>query len=64
MHKLTQFCAGVYVPLALSVQFCLKKHPGNVEMLSDAAGANLTGRWLQHRKPADDLQIPVFVCIF
>lgn len=64
MHKLPQFCAVVYAPLAPSVQFCLKKHPGIVEMLSDAAGLNLTGMRLQQENPADDLQIILFVWLF
>lgn len=49
MRTLTQFCAVVVERTFhfLSLQFCLKTHPGNLEMLSEAGGPNLTGMWLQ-----------------
>lgn len=40
-------CSRLYV--TVSLQFCLKRHPGNLEKLSKAAGPNLTGMWLQQR---------------
>lgn len=40
-------CVGM-LHAARSLQFCLKKHSGNVEILSQARGPNLTGRRLQH----------------
>ena len=49
MRALTQFwvVVGMYMPLALSVQVCLKKHLGNLVMLSQAGGLNLTRMCLQ-----------------
>lgn len=59
MRTLTQFRAVVVEcarrSLSLARQFCLKRHPGNLEMLlSEAGGPNLTGMWLQQEDPAEE----------
>lgn len=41
-------CCISMLRAACSRQFCLKKHSGNVEILSQARGPSLTGTRLQH----------------